>query len=195
MGLITGSSHWASQIMFSVVQPRFCSISTTWHIGVPDGASLCSSFGLLLHAFACLAANRCCLESNITSTGVSPDSLISAPLGAVGSAPRTDLAYPLRRSWMSSCLPASLGSQQSSLTSSATAWTQATWMALTLSGTTLYVFVRVQSLASAALIFFIHRLWCSLEVRCASIKTLSQRVACLLNRMNRFSIFILAVGF
>ena len=131
--LTTGSSPGAGQHMPSVVLPCSCSVSTTRPIGVPDEGSSCSSFSLLLHALASLAANRCCLESKITGAGVSRDSLIKAPLGVVGSAPRTDLACRLRRSWRSSRLPTSLGSHQSSLPYSATAWTQATWTALTLS--------------------------------------------------------------
>jgi len=73
-----------------------------------------------------------------------------------------------------SCLPTSLESHQSSLPFSVTAWTHATRMALTLSGTTPYVIVRVWSLASAALAFFIHRLWCSLNIRCVSTQTPTQ---------------------
>jgi len=83
MVLTTGSSPRAGQLMSSVVRLCSCSISTTRHIGVPDEGSLCSSFSLLLHPFASLAANRCCLESKITGAGVSPDSLISAPLGVI----------------------------------------------------------------------------------------------------------------
>jgi len=137
----------------------------------------------------------CCMDSKIAGPGVSPESLISAPRGVMGSAPRIDLACRLRRSWRSSRLPASLGSHQSSLPYSATAWTHATWTALTLSGTTPYVVVRVRSLASAALAFFMHRLWCSLSVRCTSIQTPSQRVACLLNHMNPSPTFIFADSF
>jgi hypothetical protein len=126
---------------------------------------------------------------------VSPDFLINAPLGVVGSAPRMDLACQLRRSWRSSRLPTALGSHQSSLAYSATAWVQATRTALTLSGTTSYVFVRVQSLTSPALAFFMHWLWCSLNVRCASIQTPSECVACVLNHMNPFPTFIFTVSF
>jgi hypothetical protein len=53
-----------------------------------------------------------------------------------------------------------------------------------LSGTTPCVFVRVRSLASPSQAFFIHRLWCSFSVTCASIHTPSQHVPCCLNPMN-----------
>jgi len=181
--------------MPSVVQPCMCSITPTRHICVLDEGSFCSSFSLLLHAFASLTVTHCCLESKITGAGVSPDSLINAPLGDVGSVPRTDLACRLRRSWRLSRLLTSLGCHQSSLPYSATTWTQGTWTALTLYGTTLYVSVRVRSLASAALAFFMHRLWSSLNIKCGSIQTPSQRVACLLNGMNLFPTFIFAVSF
>jgi len=164
-------------------------------MGLPDEGSLWSSFCLLVHAFASLAAICCCLKFYITGAGVSPDSLINAPLGVVGSAPRTDLARWLRRNWRSSRLPTSLRSHHRMLLYRATAWTQATWAALTLSGTTQYVYVRVQSHASAALAFFMHRLWCCLNVRCASIQRPSQRVAWLLNNTNWFPTCIIAVRF
>jgi len=157
MVLTTGFWPGASQLMPSVVLPCSCSVSTTQHIGVPDEGSLCSSFSVLLHSFASLAANRCCLESTITGAGVSPDSLINVPVGVVGSAPWMHLACQLRRSWKSSCLPPSLGSHQSSLLHSATTWPRATCMALMLSGTTPYVFGRARSLASATLAFFMQR--------------------------------------
>jgi hypothetical protein len=124
--LTAGSSPGAGQFMPSVVRPCSCSFRTTLHIGAPEEGLLCSSFRLLLHAFSSLAANRCCLESKVTGSGVSPDSLITAPRGVMGRAPRTDLACRLRRSWRSSRLPTSLGSHQSSLPYSATGWTHAT---------------------------------------------------------------------
>jgi hypothetical protein len=40
----------------------------------------------------------------MTGVGVSPESLINAPRGVVGSVPRMDLACRLRRSWRSSRL-------------------------------------------------------------------------------------------
>jgi hypothetical protein len=141
--LTTDSSLGGRQSVPWVVRPCSCSSLISSHIGAPEEGLWCSSFSLLLHAFVSLAANRCCLESRITGAGVSPDSLISAPCGVVGSAPRMDLACRLRRSWRSSRLPTSLGSHQSSLPYSATARTHATWTALTLSGTTPYVLVRV----------------------------------------------------
>jgi len=66
----------------------------------------------------------------IAGAGVSPDCLISSPCVVVGSAPRMAMACRLRRSWRSSCLPTSVGSHQSSLPYSATAWMHATWTAL-----------------------------------------------------------------
>jgi len=151
--------------------------------------------GLLLHPCSDLAVNRCCLESNVTGTGVSPDSLIDAPAGVVGSMPWMDLGCRLRRSWRLFRLPTSLGSHQSSLPYRATTWKQTTWTAIMLSGTTPYVLVSLRSLASAGLLFFIHRLWCSLNVRCASIQTPSQLVACAVNRMDQFLTLICAVRF
>jgi len=195
MVLTTDSSPGAGHIMPSVVRPCSCSSLTTLHIGAPEEGFRCNSFSLPLHESASLAANRCCLESKTTGAGVSPDSLITAPHGVVGSTPMMDLACRLRRSWRSSRLPASLGSHQSSLPYSATAWTHATWTALTLSGTMPYVVVRVRSLASAALAFFKHRLCCSLNVRCASIQTPNQHVAGVLNRMTPLPTHIFAVGF
>jgi len=195
MILTTGLSPGAGQLSPLVVRPCLCSLSTTQHIGAQDEASSCSSFSVLLHAFASHTAIRGCLECKIAGAGVSPESLINAPLWVVGRAPSTDLACRSRRRWRSSRMPTSLGSKQSLLPYSATAWTQATWTAVTLSGTTPYVFVRVRSLASAALASFIHRLWCSINVRCASIQTPSQCVAGLLNLMNLFPTFIFAGGF
>jgi hypothetical protein len=151
--------------MRSVVRPCSCSFLTTLHIGAPEEGLLSSSFSLLLPTFSSLAADRCCPKSKVTGAGVSPDCLISAPRGVVGSAPRMDLACQLRRSWRSSRLPTSLWSHQSSLMYSATAWTHATWTARTLSGTTPYVLVSDRCLASAALAFFMHRLWCCVRTR------------------------------
>jgi len=131
----------------------------------------------------------------ITAGGVSPASLISAHHGIVGNAPRMDLACRFRRSWRSSRLPTSLGSHQSSLPYSATAWTHAIWMALTLSGTTPYVVVWARSLASVALAVFMHRLWCSLNVRCPFILTPSQRVGFWLNHIEPSPTLIFAVSF
>ena len=158
-------------------------MSTTRHIGVPDAGSLCSPFGLLLHAFGSLTVNHCCLESKITGVGVRPDSVINAPIGVGGSAPRTHLACRLNRTRRSSLLPTGSGSHKSSLPVSAITWTQATWNTLTLLATAPYVFVRVRSLASAGLAIFRHWLWCSLNVRFASIQTPSQRTAWLLNHI------------
>jgi hypothetical protein len=193
--LTTHYSARTGQLMSSVVRPCSGCFFTAQHTGVPEEWFWCSFLSFLLHAFANLSTKRCCLDSKIPGAGVSPESLIGAPHAVVGSAPRIDLACRSSRSWRSSRLPASLGCHQSSLPYSATAWTHATWKALTISGTTAYVFVRVQSLASAALAFFMHQLCCSWRVRCASIQTSSQRVACLLNCMNPSLTFIFAVSF
>jgi len=72
----------------SVHPPCYCLL----RIGAPEEGFCCNSCCLLLYASACLAANHCCLESEIAGAGVSPDSLISAHSGVVGSAPRMDLA-------------------------------------------------------------------------------------------------------
>jgi len=162
--LTTNSSHGAGHIMPSVVRPCSCCSLSTLHIGAPEERFQCSPFTLLLHASAMLAANRCCPESKITGACVSPDSLISAPRGVVGGAPRIDLSCRLRRSWRSSRLPTSLGSHQSSLANSATGWTHRTWSALMLSGTMPSVMVSFRSLASAVLTFIMYQLCCSLNV-------------------------------
>jgi len=156
---------------------------------------VCSCFSLLLHAFSTLAANCCCLQCKITGAGVSPYSLISAPRRVVASTHRMDLACRLRSSCRSSRQPTSLGTHQSSLSYSATTWTHAGLTALRLSGTTPYVLARVSNLAAAALAFFMHRLRCSLNVRCASIHTPSQCVACALNGMDSFPTLIFALSF
>jgi len=108
--LTAGSSPGTGQFMPSVVRPCSCSFLTALHICGPEEGFLCSSFSLLLHAFSILAANRCCLESKISGAGVSPDFLISARRGVVGSAPKMDLVCRLRRSWRSSRLPTSVES-------------------------------------------------------------------------------------
>jgi len=55
--------------------------------------------------------------------------------------------------------------------------------------------VTVQSLASAALAFSIHPLWCSLSIKCAFSYTPRQRVACLLNHMKPSLTHIFALSF
>jgi len=90
--LTTDSSPGASHIMPSVVRPCSCSALTTLHIGAPEEVFRCNSSSLQLHVSGSLAANRCCRESKISGTGVSHDSLISAPHGVVGNTPRMDLA-------------------------------------------------------------------------------------------------------
>jgi len=92
-------------------------------------------------------------------------------------------------------MPTCVGSHQSSLPYSETAWTHATWMACTLSQKPLYVLVSVRNLASAALASFMHRLWCSLNVRCASIQTPSQRVSSVLNCMAPFRTLVFGISF
>jgi len=109
--------------------------------------------------------------------------------------PRIFLACRFRRSWRLSTLPASLGSHHSSPLYSVTAWMYVSWTALMLSGTTPYVLVRVWSLASAAVAFFMHRLWCSLSVRSDSIQTPRQHVSSVLNCMKQSPTHILAVSF
>jgi len=193
--LTTNSSPGAGELIPSPVGPCSCLFFTALHTGVPEDGFWCSFLSHLLHAVASLAAKRCCLHSKITAAGVSPESRIEAPGRVVGSAPRIDLPCRLQTSWRSSRLPASLGSHQCSLPSSATAWTRATRTAHTLSGTTPYVFVRICSPACAALDFFMHQSWGSLSVRCVSIQTPRQRVAPLLNRMNPSPTLIFAVSF
>jgi len=125
--------------------------------------------------------------------GVSPESLSNSACRVVGSAPRIDLSCGLRRSWRSSCLPTSLGSHQSSVQYSVTAWTHATCTGLVLSWTTPYVCMRIRSLASTSLAVFMHRLWCSWSVKYPSIQMPSQHVTCLLKRMNP-SLTIICTG-
>jgi hypothetical protein len=178
--------------MPSVVGPGSSSYLTGLYLGALEKELLCSSFGLLLHGFSSLAAKRCSLESKVTGFGVSPDSLINAHRGAVGSSPRMALACRLRGSWRSSQLPTSLGSHQSSLPYGATAWTYATWTAHSLSGTSPYALVCDRSQANAALACFMHRLWCSINVRCAAVQMPSPHVACPLNCMHPFPTLIFA---
>ena len=64
-------------------------------MGVPDDGSSCSYFSLLLHAVASLAANSFCQESKFTGAGVTPDSVINAPLGVVGSASRREPVWSI----------------------------------------------------------------------------------------------------
>jgi hypothetical protein len=159
----SGSPPRLVQFMHSVVRPCTCSFLTTVHIGAPEEGFLFSSFSWLLHAYSSLAANCCCLESKIPGPSVRSDSLIGAPNSMLGSAARMDLACRFRGSWRLLRLPTSLVSHQSSLPCSVTTCTHSTWTALTLSGPTLYVLVMVRSLTSAALAFFMHQLWCSLN--------------------------------
>lgn len=82
-----------------------------------------------------------------------------------------------------SLLPPSLVSHLSSLPHRATNRTHVTWTVHFLAGTMLYVFVRVRSLASAALVHIMYYLYCSLIIWCASLQMPSQGVACWLNCM------------
>jgi len=104
--LTTDSSPGGGQLMPSVVPACSCSFFTSLHAAAPEEGFWCSLLSLLLHVFASLAEKRCCLHSQITGGGVSPESLINPPRGVEGSAPRMDLACRLRRSWRSSRLPA-----------------------------------------------------------------------------------------
>jgi hypothetical protein len=178
--------------MPTVVWLSWSAVSTTRHICVPDERSLCSFFSMLLHGFPSLAANHCCLESTMTGEGISPESLIIAPIGVEGSAHRTDVACRLSRSRRLSRLPTSLEFHQSLLLYSVTAWTQATWTALTRLGILPYVFVRAWSLAAAGLAFIMHQLLSSLIVRCACWRTTGQHVAGLLSLTNLPPTFIFA---
>jgi len=120
---------------------------------------------------------------------------MSAPHGVAGSTHRTHMACQFMRNWRSFRLTTWSGSHPSMPSSSATEWKQSTWMAFRLSGTTLYVCVRVHCLASAPLTSFIHRLHRFLNVRCLSIQTPRQGIPCLLICMNPFLTFIFAVSF
>jgi len=195
MVLTTNTSPGGGQIIASVVRPCSASFLTTLHIGSLEERFWCSSISLPLFAFASLTVNLDCLESKISGAGVSPDFLSSAPGGVMGSYPRMDLACRLRRSWRPSRLPTSLGSHWSLLPYSATAWMHPTSMALTLSGTTQYVVVRVLSKLSTALAFFRHQLCCSSNIRCSSIQMTSKCGACVSIRMNLFPTIIVVVSF
>jgi hypothetical protein len=86
-------SPGAGPIMLWVLQQYKSFSKTTLSTGAPEEGFLGNSFSLLMHASASLAANWCYLESKITGAGVSPDYLISAPHGVVGSGTRIELAY------------------------------------------------------------------------------------------------------
>jgi len=158
------------------------------------GCGLVSLVGCCRRLLASLR-NAAVYLSQFTAAGVSPGPSINVPSGVVVSAARIDLLCGLQSSWRSSRVPASLGSYRSSFPYSATAWMHATWTARTVFGTTPYVVLRVWNRASAALVFFMRQLWCSLGVRAASIETQSHRIACLLNCMNPSPTLIIAVSF
>jgi hypothetical protein len=83
----------------------------TVHLGAPDVGWSCTAFSSeTSHALESLTGNCCCLAPRATVVGVSPDSLISVPIGVVKRAPRVDLACRLSRSRRSSGLPICQGS-------------------------------------------------------------------------------------
>ena len=113
MGVLTTDSlPRAGQSLPLVVWPCSCSTLPTLQIIPLEVGYRYNSFSLVLHAFACLITNHCCLESKITSRGVSPDSPISTPREVVPNMSMIDLACSLRRSWRSSCVLTSLRSHQ-----------------------------------------------------------------------------------
>jgi hypothetical protein len=167
----------------------------TLNIEAPEEGFRCSSWCMLLHVSASLATKCYCLQSKVTCPGVTPDYLTSGPHGVVRSKPKMDVACRLRRSWRSSPLRTSLRSHHSTDIYSATAWTYATWPALTMAGTITYIVVSVRTLPSADLAFFIHRLFRSLNVRCASFLIPSKHVTCVLSYTNLLRTVISAVSF
>jgi hypothetical protein len=193
MVLTTGSSTGVSQFIPSVFPPCSCSFLTALHIGDPAEGLLCSCISLRFHAFSGLAVNICYLQSKITLSSVYRNSGNSAPHGNMDSAGGMDLACRLRTSRRSTRLPTSLGSYETSLSHSANAWTQATLLALTHSAMTPYVFIKVRSLASGALSFFVYWMWCSLNARCVSIHIPRLRLPCTLNHTDLFLTLIFAV--
>jgi hypothetical protein len=142
--------------MPSVVRPCSCSIYTTLHTGFAEEGFFCRFLSLLLYMFASISSKHCGLDSKIPNLGVRCVYLINTPHGVMGSAPRIDLTCRLMRRSRLSRLPASLRSHYSLLRYHATVWTHAPWTALMLSCTTQYIFVRVRSLASAALACVTH---------------------------------------
>jgi hypothetical protein len=150
---------------------------------------------MLLHVFASLAVNVGCMEFNILGAGVSPESLINALCVAMRSLPSIELACCLSRSCRSSHLPTSLGSNNSALQYSETAWLHATWMPLICPGTTASIIVKVRSLAPTALVFFMHWLWCCQTISCTLTQTPSNHGSCLENCMNPSATHIFAVSF
>jgi len=100
MTVFTASSlSGLDQRMISASRPGSCSYVITLHIGAPEVRWSCTPFYLEpSYTLASLAVNHCCLAFRATGTGVSPDSLISAPIGVVRRAPRVDLACQLSMS-------------------------------------------------------------------------------------------------
>jgi hypothetical protein len=154
--------HYTSQgggnLVRSIVRPCSCSSLNNLQISAQEEELWCTSFSLLLHVFDSLAVNPCCLESRMTGTGLSRDSLINAPWEVGGNTPWMDLSCRLRTSSRSSRLPTAWGSHPLSLQYRATSRTQATWTYLTLSCTVPCILGRNRSLASAAMAFIIPRL-------------------------------------
>jgi len=116
--LTAGSLSVLGQLMVSASRPLLCSLVITLNIGAPDAGWSCTAFSFEpSHALASLTVNRYCLLSRVTGAGVGAASLISAPIGVVGRAPRDDPACQMSRSCRSCHLPMSGRSRQSSLQS------------------------------------------------------------------------------
>jgi len=89
--LNTGSAAGAGRFMPFVVRPYSCALLSTLHIGALEKGFQCRSCSLLLHVVSSLAVKRSSMEDTVTATGVSPDTLMSAPGRVVWSAPRMNL--------------------------------------------------------------------------------------------------------
>jgi len=70
--LTTDSSAGGGQSVPVVVRPCSCSSLITLHMDAPEEGLWSSTFSLLLHAFASLAVDGCCLEAKITGAGCKP---------------------------------------------------------------------------------------------------------------------------
>jgi hypothetical protein len=71
--------------MPTVNRPCECPFLTYLRIGAPEEGFWCSSCSLLLHSFASLPANRCCLESKIK--GMGPTLSLVHPVGSWAACP------------------------------------------------------------------------------------------------------------
>lgn len=78
----------ATEFMSSVVRPSLVHFLTTPRIGVLGEEYWRSSIHMLVHAFARLAVDLCCLEPESAHAGVSHACVICAPCGVVGSTRR-----------------------------------------------------------------------------------------------------------